>query len=473
MRNMNRWSMLLTSAATLTILSGAATAQTDSDVFKPVVDSSVRVLAMMSDGSARYGTGWVISAADKQNNAGAAVIVTAGHVVAGAVKVTVVESGSAISDQRIGTVIGSTPERDLAFVEVKGITQPALTLTRATPNLGDQVAAVGYASASDANETNGRASRGSLKVGHLSKDFQGSMTDNSAPIDQVEFDAPVLGGFSGGPLVNLCGMVLGVTVKDGGHIAVSEGEQIATAQGIAVAVASDEVIKAARDNRVSVQAIDAACPVNEKPVPPPPVCSAPFISTEHGQACTPIQPNQIQSIVHNLGGPTGVTMIVAGAALLVVGGTVLAVVGGRRKPLPPGGGATGQGGGTAPGGGGISILSPPPPPPRSRTIRLTGRGPSNEAIDLKFDANELVGSGVMLGVEGDEGARIPDNRPKTFVSRRHASLSYDGRNFLIIDNKSANKTKVGGEALPPSTPRPLVSGDRLELADVVLNVLID
>lgn len=468
MRDLNRWSARVASALTLTICAASAHAQNEGGQFKPVIDSTVRVLASMPDGSAKFGTGWVIAAADKRNNAGAAVIVTARHVVKGAVKIRIVEPGSSIDDQRIGTMVGSTAERDLAFIEVKDITQPALTLTRVMPNVGESVRTIGYAVASDENEVNGRASYGSLKMGGLSKLFRGPISDEAqAPIDQIEFDAPILRGFSGGPLVNHCGRVIGMTVKDGGHIRIGDGQQIPMAQGVAVAVSADEIVKAARDNRIDVKVIDSECG-QDLPPPPTPQCSKPNITSEQGRVCLPIpEPPFMEGLMQKVGGPTGAILAIAAAALLVVLATVLAVMRGRRAGPAPTRVEPSSLGATPPSMKGTSLRD------RSPTIRLTGRGPSNEPIDLKFEANELIGSGAMLGVEGDNNAMIPDNRANKYVSRQHARLSFDGRNFTIQDNKSTNKTKVGGQILTPSTPRVLVSGDRLELADVVLNVLID
>ena len=43
---------------------------------------------------------------------------------------------------------------------------------------------------------------------------------------------------------------------------------------------------------------------------------------------------------------------------------------------------------------------PKAPSTGGRAIRITGKGPSNEPIDMQFTADELTGAGVMLGVEG-------------------------------------------------------------------------
>lgn len=52
------------------------------------------------------------------------------------------------------------------------------------------------------------------------------------------------------------------------------------------------------------------------------------------------------------------------------------------------------------------------------------------------------------------------------VSRRHAEVAWDGERFLVRDLGSLNGTKVGGETI--AEPRPLRSGDSLQLADCTL-----
>ncbi len=190
----------------------------------------------------------------------------------------IVESGAAIGDQKPATVISVKADQDIAFLEVKNLAKPALQLTRSRPNIGDSIAAAGYTTASDRGETDGRAHSATLKRGGLSKYFLGPVgSEAQAPIDQIEFDAPILAGFSGGPLLNQCGRVIGMTVKDGGHIQIAEGASVAMAQGVATAVASDEIIRAARAASVEVDVVDAACGSAEttKLPPPPPLKACP------------------------------------------------------------------------------------------------------------------------------------------------------------------------------------------------------
>jgi pSer/pThr/pTyr-binding forkhead associated (FHA) protein len=105
-------------------------------------------------------------------------------------------------------------------------------------------------------------------------------------------------------------------------------------------------------------------------------------------------------------------------------------------------------------------------------LRLAGRAPGGEPIELSFSSGALQKGGAMIGVGANADARIPDNRPDHRVSRLHARIAYDGRHFTIEDNKSLNKTFVGGNAIESHVPTILVNGERIRLADVELSVSI-
>lgn len=212
---------------------------------------------------------------------------------------------------------------------------------------------------------------------------------------------------------------------------------IATGQGTDAAVAANELISAAHDAGVVIAPVDQACgptptptPTHTPPPPPPPPWS--------------INPLLIIGLA-------GLAAVAAAAFLLL-----------RRRPAPPGIGA-----------GGIGGISPPPPPPQAgATIRLSGRDPGGEPIDVRFAASALGAQGVMLGTKGVGDARIPDERPEAFVSRQHAVLAYDGQRFTLTDNKSTNHSFVGGKQLAPGEACALANGETIKLADVVLHVTI-
>src|SRR6476619_5018734 len=75
---------------------------------------------------------------------------------------------------------------------------------------------------------------------------------------------------------------------------------------------------------------------------------------------------------------------------------------------------------------------------------------------------ELSGSGVIGRHEGD--VALDDGE----VSRRHASLSFDGSTVTVQDLGSTNGTFVNDERL--SGPRQLAPGDRLRVGTTVFEL---
>ena len=447
------------------------------------VKSTVRVVATMLDGSVRYGTGWVIEPKNADKRADAAVVITAAHVVVGADKVRVIPSNASVDAALAGSVFKVIPDRDTAFLEVKDLDSPPLKVRNGVPIVGSDIAAAGYTNASDANETGGVARVASIKRGGLSKSFRGPIGPLAqAPINQVEYDASVLPGFSGGPVLDPDGCVVGMTISDGGHIPISKTISIATAQGVATAVAGNEIVAAAAEGGVALVACgsdgggsSSSGGANGKAAPPPPpptpqACTS--LTSNFDSSGAPCIQSSTGEFVQKLTSPVGIAVIVAVLALVVVLITALVMMG-RNKGSRAGSAVPATAG----------PLSPPPPPPppapapaSSRTqvggaLRLTGRGPTGDPVELRLSASDLTGRGMIIGHEGD--AVLADNRPKRLVSGKHALLGYDGRNFTIEDNKSANGTYVGSHKLASGEKRALMPGDTIKLADVTLNVAID
>ncbi len=450
-------------AVAIAVAVPSAMAQAGAGKFAGAIKGTVRVLALQPDGKVDYGAGWIIAPADRENNAGAAVVITARHIIQGAVRVTVIEDGASADQQRVATVKTSTSERDIAFLNVRGLNEPALSLTRTTPNVGDPVNAFGFSGASDRGEDTQLASEASLKGGHLSRTRTARISSSAqAPVDQIEFDASILAGYSGGPLLNNDGEVIGITVQDGGHVLLGGGSQISLGQGVSIAVASDEIIAAAHDAGVPVKLHSEEA---QQPIVQVPDCPGTGMSVNpaNGQACRPI--GETSSQPHFALDLRSILIGVVVLAAVVVAGIMIYIM---RKPVRTpesdvyyGGGpqASGQTNGFA------------PRPSSARRLVLTGSGPAGEPINLSFTSDELIGEGCMLGAA--PGGKIPDNRPEPYVSRRHARIYFDGQNFMVDDNKSMNMTKVGDQVITHGTPKSLMSGETLTLADIRLNVTVN
>lgn len=75
---------------------------------------------------------------------------------------------------------------------------------------------------------------------------------------------------------------------------------------------------------------------------------------------------------------------------------------------------------------------------------------------------ELAPEVTTLGREGDNTVVLLDDR----VSRHHAAVRWDGRQYLLTDLDSRNGTVLNGERL--SAPRPLQHGDQIQLGNTLL-----
>ena len=454
-------------AAAFILPAGMALAQTDGGPqFRSddIVRSTVRVVVENKLGRKSYSAGWIIAPKDDVNRAGNAIIVTTRHTLPkrladvrqGAGGVTVVTSDGVELPARIRTVRRETDQDyDLAFLEVKGIEAPALRVSEAAPDSGRPVYALGYSVVSDQSEGDSGAKKAAVKSGTLSKSFSGGMTRASqAPVDQIEHNVPLEAGYSGGPLIDFCGRVIGVNTTDGGYLKL--GVASAPSVGSNFALAPNELISVASQEGVPVERVPGGSCGPTAAAGPPLQLQLPA-------------PKAKVSAIQNIGDYfrshplyLGAVIVVALAALGL--GIWLLVTGQRTPLLTSGPGVSG------PGAGGEA---PPPPvaPDASPVIELSGRGPDGEPLNFRFTADELTAAPIKIGADPDVTVRI-DRRTDYKVSRNHASLGYDGRNFTVEDLKSVNKTKIGGTELAPHKPRVLMQGDELELADVKLRVNI-
>lgn len=116
---------------------------------------------------------------------------------------------------------------------------------------------------------------------------------------------------------------------------------------------------------------------------------------------------------------------------------------------------------------GTTPSGPPPAPPRAtasapvavgRTLALV-RTDTGEQIPLTSDV-------VTIGRSRDRVITIDDNR----VSRSHARVEPRQGGWAIIDEGSANGSRVGGEDLPANRARPLRPGDVIGIGPVELRV---
>jgi len=458
---------VLAAGAALAIVTGARVdAAPERDNFEFLQTSTVRVVARLPRGL-RQGTGFVIVTADAARNANNAVIVTAFHVVRGAQRITVVEANS--GEELDANLRARDLDRDIAFLEVRGMRNGGVPLqvTGVVPPIGQELRTTGY---SDASDQTGRpaAEISGVLLGAYSRTIP-----NPRPIwrladvgvAQFQHSIPISVGFSGGPVIDKCGRVVGFNVSNGGTQL--DGTILNLEPGISFAVSSAEIIKAAQDNGIRLTEDPSLCP---DPAAARSAAAADQNATGETGATAPGGGDK-NSLLGFFQSRTGLAVVVGAFALLALGLSLWLFFGRSSRARV--------------------VVSEPPPEPRdsirlrtaatgqpaellsapTRTLTLRGSGPQGEPISLRFTSDELQSSPRAMGTESEAG--IPDNRPKPFVSRTHAEISWDGESFYLKDLKSMNGTQLDGQELKPLEKRRLHDGASIKLADVVLTAQID
>lgn len=107
---------------------------------------------------------------------------------------------------------------------------------------------------------------------------------------------------------------------------------------------------------------------------------------------------------------------------------------------------------------GPTTAKPRPPGQRSPFLMIFAGGTPGELIPLK-PPRQTVGRGEGCAIRFDDEALSPS----------HAVLDFDSQGRLrVIDSRSSSGVLVNGVRLLPLQPKPLRSGDRLQLGGVVL-----
>jgi S1-C subfamily serine protease len=167
--------------------SGSVDPGSFADLYRQDSGGVVRIETVSCDGQG-VGTGFLLSPT---------LVATVNHVVDQSSAISLVIGGQRTS----GTVIGNDTNRDLALVRAdKPLTGHQFTLSRTTPDVGSQVAAIGFPIGDPIT----------LTQGGISGLDRSTTIDNAERTGLIETDAPVNPGNSGGPLLTPSGEVVGL-----------------------------------------------------------------------------------------------------------------------------------------------------------------------------------------------------------------------------------------------------------------------
>jgi S1-C subfamily serine protease len=160
-------------------------------VVRDVAPATLRIEARSGGVRSGIGSGWVLDGE-------AAALVTAAHVVDSGERFFVADAQAA--------VLGVAPCEDLAVLRVDG-RPPGRTLELGDAGQGETVLAFGFPETSEDGEP-ASATRGVVSAAHTA--FRDPTADVPAYPDAIRTDTALDRGFSGGPLVDLDGRVVGI-----------------------------------------------------------------------------------------------------------------------------------------------------------------------------------------------------------------------------------------------------------------------
>lgn len=180
--------------------------------FGGLEDAIVGIYVTRTPGYSDLGTGFFTS--DKGQ------ILTVYHVVAGAVKIKVIDAQNKIYTNVIIDFIA--PDRDLAVLQItdKGISTPYLSLANRAPTLSEELTVIGYPRGLPRQHFRTRSTVAGFNPSRAYRTPRGArLFNNNIHVVSVAFEA--YGGMSGAPVVAV-DRVLGVfsgSLHEGGSIA--------------------------------------------------------------------------------------------------------------------------------------------------------------------------------------------------------------------------------------------------------------
>ena len=164
-------------------------------------------------------TGFVIN---EQNN-----VITNYHVVQGNGQLFIADGGTDQANLKPAVVKWSSKEKDLAILHVPNLQhRPALSLSSVEPGKGTTVYAIGFPGIADLL-TQETSTESSVTIGSVSRLINAAWHQNEPKFRIVQHSSELNSGNSGGPLINVCGQVVGInTIKTSLAASINSGEII-------------------------------------------------------------------------------------------------------------------------------------------------------------------------------------------------------------------------------------------------------
>ncbi|MCY4058995.1 MAG: trypsin-like peptidase domain-containing protein [Gammaproteobacteria bacterium] len=341
-------------------------------------------------------------------------VLTNFHVVDGQRTLAVV---SAHTRGELGARVKWTSEAlDLAVLEVSGLTLPPVTLGTMELHTRERVWALGYPSIADMISAAHDVTSTEGVISRLHKaPWDRSRTQ---ALDIIQHSADINPGNSGGPLINDCGVVIGVNTAG-----------FPSAQGTFMASRITEAVRELGNLGVKFSATTEPCEAADR---------AMWLAFGTGTIA-------LSALVLALRKPRReVVRVVERVADSVRLLGRAAHRGSRQREAPP----------TTP--------AFDRPSESGNPVLVLGARWANGILVRDTGLGRNAGGFVV----GSHPSLVDCMVADSTVSRRHARVMHDGRRFYIEDLNSSNGTKVNGISLEPFTPQPIAPGDDVQLGDM-------
>jgi hypothetical protein len=394
--------------------------------------SVVRVIVKTPQGWAT-GTGFVVSAEE--------LVATNYHVIKGDKDIWVLTRGLHGEPKKLPAfVLWESIDFDLAVLRVPGLKLPPLTFSDRLPDKGTQVIAIGYPGAADRDDELKNLTESTVSQGVVGRTINSNWRSGGKYLNILQHDAAINGGSSGGPLLDVCGHVVGVNTQKTLGVVINRGSNdvaVSQSDGIFFASHVAVLLDALKSQNLEVLVSSKTCMLGGN-------------SSGSALPDDPKLPDSPQFSDWALGAGVTAAILVALGALFVAVRKNVAVVESftqyrrRTNRAQP-----------------TSLVAK-----QSITLTLRGRGGDNKLIELVLDPNKYFKTPLVVGRDISScDLSIPDPT----ISRRHASITLSQAGWMVSDLGSTNGTWLDGRPIHANSVQ-LRSGQSLIFGKVLLNI---
>lgn len=409
-------------------LATVSVAKSPQEVAKQADRSIGRVVVQLSDGVG-LGTGFVIGAVPGSKDL---YFATNHHVIDGAESIQI---GFGLKDRVVvysATVAVKSRGHDMAVLRLKvkgneNHTTPILVLAHREIEKGEEAYAIGYPGVADnsvADWTSPDGFETTLTVGRVSRVTNGSWEKSDTPIEIVQHTAAINGGNSGGPLLDVCGRVIGVNTATARH-----------GTDTHVSSSSNSLGNFLNDSGILFTKSSALCGSTQG-APTPSFSASSTGSDPVGKPWYKL--------------PVWVYVLIALAVILVL--IVSLLVTGNKKSGDRGDAFSNDA--TQLDGSGTGVA-----------LRLVAQLPDGNRKSMVLTTGMLK-SGTVLGRADSADLTISGAK----ISRKHAKIFQEGRKLMIMDLGSTNGTKVNGKRLGAHQSKQINTSSVLQLGSVKITM---